>query len=160
MVVVRNLEITQGVNCNVKATKVLVEDTAKGLEQIAHRVDNGTKHYLSFFIVIPTLFSLFPIIVTYELRRLSCPDTLLLTLKDDTRSQGTRCRRSSDYGYLHQIHLSITILHAKLNTAGQQCGLSKAIHSRTGRGMARYYGSVEIVRFSEFSRPFTFVYTK
>ena len=84
MMVVRNLEITQGVDGNVKATKVLVEDNAKGIEQIAHRLDNGTKHYLSIFINIPTLFRLCPVIVTYELRRLSRPESLLLILEDDT----------------------------------------------------------------------------
>ena len=176
MVVVRSLEITQDIDGNVKATKVLVEDIgdnvnatkvsiedidgnvkvtkvlvediAKGIDRVAHRVDNSTKHPMSIFMHIPTLFPLCPIIVKHELKRLSPPDTLLLILKDDTRSQGTRCRRSSDHGYLHQIHPSITILHAKFNTARQRRGLSKEPHSRIGRGMARYYGSVEIVRFS------------
>ena len=83
MVVVRNLEITQDVDGNVKATKVLVEDNAKGIEQVARRVDNGTKHYLFISMHIPTLFPLCHI-VTDELKRLSCPDTLLLILKDDT----------------------------------------------------------------------------
>ena len=140
--------LTEDIDGDVKATKVLVEDNAKGIERVAQRVDNGTKHYLSIFVHIPTLFQSCPIIVTHELRRLSRPDTLLLILKVDTRSQGTRCRRSSDHGCLHQIHPSITILHAKLNTAGQQRGLSKATRSKIGRGMAHYYGSVEIVRFS------------
>ena len=172
MVVVRNLEITQRVDGDVKATKVLAEDigdnvnaakvltedikvlvgdNAKGIEGVAHRVDNGTKHYLSIFMHILTPFPLCPIIVTHELKRLSRPDTLLLIFEDDTRSQGTRCRRSSDRGYLHQIHPSITILHAKFNTAGRQPGLSKATRSKIGREMAHYYGSVEIVRPS---RPF------
>ena len=53
MVFVRNLEITQDVDGNVKATK-LVEDNVRGIEQIAHRVDNGTKHSLSIML-IPTL---------------------------------------------------------------------------------------------------------
>jgi hypothetical protein len=143
--------LTEDIDENVKATKLLVEDNAKGIEVVAHRVDNGTKHYLSIFMHMPTLFPLCPFIVTYELKRLSPSDTLLLILKDDTRSQGTRCRRSFDHGYLHRIPPSITILHPKLNTAGQRRGLSKATHSRTGRGMGHYYGSVEIVRFS---RPF------
>ena len=86
--------LTEDIDSDVKATKVLVEDNAKGIERVAHRVDNGTKHSLSIFVHIPTPFPLCPIIVTYELRRLSRPDTLLLILKDDTRLQGTRCRRN------------------------------------------------------------------
>ena len=135
MVAVRNLEITQQVDDKVEATKALVKDNAKGIEEVARRVDNGTKHYLSIFMHILTPFPLCPIIVTHELKRLSRPDTLLLILEDDTRSQGTRCRRSSDHGYLHQIHPSITILHAKFNTAGRQPGLSKATRSKIGREM-------------------------
>ena len=103
MVLVRNLEIAQHVDDNVKAmkvltedidgnvktTKVLVEDNAKGIEGIARRVENGAKHFLFISLRILTLFPSSPIIVTYELKRLSPPDTLLLILKDDTRSQGT-----------------------------------------------------------------------
>ena len=119
MVVVRNLEITEHVDGNVKATKVLAEDidgnvraikvltedidenvkttkvlvenNAKGIEGVAHRVDNGTKHSLSIFMHILTLC---PIKATSELRRLSRPDTLFSILKDDTRSQGIKCWRS------------------------------------------------------------------
>ena len=158
MVVVRNLEITQHVDGDVKATKVLAEDidgnvkstemlvkdNAKGIERVAHKADNGTKHFLCIFIHILTLSPLCRIIVTYDLKRLSLPNALSLILIDDTQAQGT----NFDHGYLHQIPPSITILHAKLNTAGQQRGLSKATHSRTGRGMGHYYGSVEIVCFS------------
>ena len=86
--------LTEDIDGNVKATKVLVEDNAEGIERIARRVDNSTKHPLSIFMHILTLFSLCYIIVTHELKRLSPPDTLLLILKDDTRSQGTRCRKS------------------------------------------------------------------
>jgi hypothetical protein len=78
MVVVRNLEITQRVDGDVKATKVLAEDigdnvnaakvltedvkvivkdNAKGIQGVAHRVDNGTKHYLSIFIHIRRLIT-------------------------------------------------------------------------------------------------------
>ena len=77
MVVVRNLVITQDVDSNVKATKVLVEDNAKGIERVEHKVDNGTKHSLSIFVYIPTPFPLCPIIVTYEFRRLSRSDTIV-----------------------------------------------------------------------------------
>ena len=84
MVVVRNLEITQQVDDKVEATKALVKDNAKGIEEVARRVDNGTKHYLSIFMHILTPFPLCPIIVTHDLKRLSRPDTLLLILEDDT----------------------------------------------------------------------------
>ena len=86
--------LTEDIDGNVKATKVLVEDNAEGIERIARRVDNSTKYPLSIFMHILTLFPLCPIIVTHELKRLSPPDTLLLILKDNTRSQGTRCRKS------------------------------------------------------------------
>jgi hypothetical protein len=72
---------------------------------------------------------------------------LLLIVKDDTRSQGTRLKRNFDYGSLVQIPPSIIIPHAKLNTVGQQRGSPKAAYSRIGRRMAPYYGSVEIVCF-------------
>jgi hypothetical protein len=48
--------LTEDIDGNVKATKVLVEDNAKGIEGVAHRVDNGTKHSLSIFMHIPTFF--------------------------------------------------------------------------------------------------------
>ena len=69
--------LTEVIDGNVKATKVLVEDNAKGIEGVAHRVDNGMKHSLSIFIHILTLLKSCPIIVTYELRRLSSPDTII-----------------------------------------------------------------------------------
>ena len=47
--------LAEDIDGNVKATKLLVEDNAKGIEGVAHRVDNGTKHYLSIFMHIPTL---------------------------------------------------------------------------------------------------------
>ena len=50
--------LTEDIDGNVKATKVLVEDNSKGIERVEHRVDNGTKHYLSIIVHIPTPFPL------------------------------------------------------------------------------------------------------
>ena len=51
--------LTEDIDGDVKATKVLVEDNAKGIEGVARRVDNGTKQYLSIFMRIPTLSPLY-----------------------------------------------------------------------------------------------------
>jgi len=59
MMLARNLEVTQHA------------------DRVIHDVDNGTQHFLSVLMHIPTLF-LFPScpnIVTHELKRLSLPDT-------------------------------------------------------------------------------------
>jgi hypothetical protein len=170
MVVVRNLEIThrvdgvvhevddnvkatkvltEDIDGNTKATKVLIEnvdDNVKGIEEITRSVDNGTPNFLFVFMYIRPFFSLCLNIVAHELKRLSLPDTPLSTVKDDTRSQGIRCKRNFDHGFPLQIPPSIIILHLKLTIVGRQRGLSKAAHSAIGRRMAPYYGSVEIVR--------------
>ena len=69
--------LTEDIDGDVKAIKVLVEDSAKGIERVEHKVDNGTKQSLFIFVHIPTSFPLCPIIVTYELRRLSRPETIV-----------------------------------------------------------------------------------
>jgi hypothetical protein len=48
--------LTEDINDNVKVTKVLVEDNAKGIEGVARGVDNGTQHFLSVFMHKPTPF--------------------------------------------------------------------------------------------------------
>src|SRR5258707_9419654 len=48
--------LTEDIDDNVKATKVLVEDHIKGIEGVARSVDNGTQHFLSVFVHIPTFF--------------------------------------------------------------------------------------------------------
>ena len=45
--------LTEDIDDNVKATKVLIEDNAKGIEGVAR---NGTRRFLSIFILLPTLF--------------------------------------------------------------------------------------------------------
>jgi hypothetical protein len=50
--------LTEDIDGNVKATKVLIEDNAKGIEGVARGVDNGTHHFLSILMHIPTLFPL------------------------------------------------------------------------------------------------------
>jgi hypothetical protein len=74
MMLARNLEVTHHVDVNVKATmvltegiddnlkvtKVLVEDNAKGIEGVARSIDNGTQHFLSVLMHIPTLSPIVP----------------------------------------------------------------------------------------------------
>ena len=172
MMVVRNLEVTHHVDGNVKATKVVaedidnnvkvtkllvedIEDNVKGIEgqvegiaAVARSVDNCTHRFLSAFMQMLTVSPLYPNIVARDLKRLMLSDSPSLIVEDDTCSQGTRCKRNFDHGFLLQIPRSIIIQHVKLNTLGQQHGLFKARHSRIGRRTAPYYGSVEIVRFS------------
>ena len=47
--------LIEDIDGNVKATKVLIEVNAKGIEGVAR---NGTHHYLSNLILIPTFFPL------------------------------------------------------------------------------------------------------
>ncbi len=62
MVMTRNLEVThqidgvvRGVDSNVKATKVLVEDNVTEIQGVARNVDIGTQHIPSVFAHILTL---------------------------------------------------------------------------------------------------------
>jgi hypothetical protein len=49
------MALTEGIDDNLKVTKVLVEDNAKGIEGVARSLDNGTQHFLSVLMLIPTL---------------------------------------------------------------------------------------------------------
>ena len=141
MVLARNLEVTHHIDGVVHD----IDDNVKG---VASSVDNGTHSFLSFVMQFTESLSLCLDIVAHELKSLSPPITPILTINNDTRLQGTRCRRNFDRGSLLQTHPLTITLHAKPNTVGQQRGLSEAAHSRIGRRMAPCYGSAEIVRLS------------
>ena len=70
------------------------------------------------------------------------------TVKADTYSQGTNCKRIFGHGSLLPTLLSIIITRAKLNMRGLQHGLFKATNFENGRRVVLYCGFVEIVRFS------------
>ena len=139
------------VDSNIKATKVLVEDineNVKEIEGVARGVDNSTRRFLCLHAHTHLLSYC---ISTQSRTSLDVCQFLPLsssTVKNDICSQATRYKRNFGHGSLLLIPLSIIILHAKLNTPGQQGGLSKAAHSKIGRKVAPYYGSAGIVRLS------------
>jgi len=66
----------------------------------------------------------------------------------EPHSQGTRRETSSEHGSVLRILLLIILLHARPTTMELQGGSCEVEHSKSGRKMDPYCGSVAIVRFS------------
>ena len=74
--------------------------------------------------------------------------TMIISPRAQTASQGTSSEIVSYDGFLHQIHPQIITLHAKPITTVQLNGFPKEVYSITGNLLAPSYGYTENVRFS------------
>jgi len=86
--------------------------------------------------------------ISHEVKCLSLPEGATIDGKANPYSQGTNCKRNSDYGSPLRILPLIIILRAKCSIAALQHGLSRGTNSVNGRRTVPFCGSVAIVSFS------------
>ena len=85
------------------------------------------------------------------------PMLQLFIVAAETHLQGIKRERSSEHGSVPRILLLIIILRASPTTMKLQGGLCEVGHSKSGRKMDPYFGSVAIVCFSPLSLSFLLI---
>jgi hypothetical protein len=167
MTMARTFEATHDVNVNVKALKQHVDTKVTVIEDVIQQVDGNvratqegtrtiddnvkiTKSGALIFQFLHTQTdhpSSYVETVIDDLRSSSPPD-IIINRRSKMYSQEINRAPSFDNGSLLRTLPSIIILHVAPSTTGQQNGLSRVVHSMSGRRTVLCCGSVGIVCFS------------
>ena len=151
-------KLTEEIDDNILATKILTEDVGQKvnmIEWVTRDVDNNvkaskrcTQNFLTLIFRVLVHFS-YNLSAKQQRTTLEvCCSLIVLSLtgEADSNLQGVSCKKNFEHGSLLQTLPLITMLHAQCTMEGLQSGLFKEAYSGNGEKIALCYGYKEIVR--------------